>query len=294
MRPTYGLLLSFVFFSCLISTMQAQSIPLAERKDIRAYNPTEEKVYAINPWIDGGIGLGGMIISTTLIDKLRDKDVVDFASLDRDDVAGFDRWAFPDNADRREDAESASDVFFNASILLPFTLFLDKKIRKDWIDITALYVQTHALSSLTYAITPLGPTFIDRARPVAYYEDVDDSIRELGNNRNSFFSGHVSTTAVGTFFFAKVLSDYNPQWNGKQRALAFGLASLPPAYVAIKRIQALKHFPSDTVVGFGVGAFFGIMTPHIHKRWQRKHRSKLSIGGSYGDGAGVAGLGLTF
>lgn len=268
-----------------------------KKKGIRDYDPKTEQVYAVKPWIDGGIGVAGMLISTAGIDRLRDKDRVMVDDLDRDDVAGIDRWAFPKSVEARERAETSSDQFFNASIVLPFTLFISKKIRKDWVDITAMYIETHALSSLTYAYSPIGPTFIDRIRPVAYYPELDQTLpglRVQGNSRNSFFSGHVSTTAVGTFFFAKVLSDYNPQWSGTQRALIFGAAGLPPAFVAVQRVRALKHFPTDTVVGLGVGAFFGIMTPHIHKRWQRNHRSSLSIGGSFGDGAGGAGLSLRF
>ncbi len=127
-----------------------------------------------------------------------------------------------------------------------------------------------------------------------YYRELSYDERRAGNNRNGFFSGHVSTTAVGTFFFTKVLSDYNPQWTGTQRALAFTLAALPPAYVGVQRVRALKHFPTDSVVGLGVGAFFGVMVPQVHKVWQRRHVSQLSIGGHYGDGAGSAGLVLTF
>lgn len=270
---------------------------IAQNTSDDTYDPKTEKVYRVNPWVSGGIGVGGMLISTYGIDKLRDKDrfsLDDLNALNPDDVPGFDRYGLTRDPEKRESAESASDLFFNASVVLPLTLFVSKKFRKDWLDITTMYIETHALSSNFYAWSPAGPTFIDRLRPVAYYPEVDFGLRSQGNTRNSFFSGHVSTTAIGTFFFAKVLSDYNPQWTGGQRALAFGAASLPPIYVAVQRVRALKHFPSDTVAGLAVGAFFGIMTPQVHKNWQRKHRTKLSIGGSYGDGAGSGGLVLTF
>ncbi|MEM1358927.1 MAG: phosphatase PAP2 family protein, partial [Bacteroidota bacterium] len=149
-------------------------------------------------------------------------------------------------------------------------------------------------SSNAYAWSPLGPRFNNRVRPVAYYEDVDFGLRSQGNSRNSFFSGHANTTALGTFFFAKVLSDYNPQWNGRQRALLFGAAALPPIYVSWQRVRALKHFPSDTVMGLAVGAFFGIMTPQVHKNWAKKHRTHLSITGGYTADVGGAGFTLTF
>ena len=96
--------------------------------------------------------------------------------------------------------------------------------------------------------------------------DLDARTRGDEGNLNSFFSGHVSTTATGTYFFAKVLSDYNPQWTGKQRALLFGAATLPPLYVGVQRIRGLRHFPTDVAVGFGFGALIGILTPQIHKK----------------------------
>ena len=292
------LLLPLTLCTCVSAQNETPGKVKLTREMLRDYDPKTESVYKVRPWIEGlGIGVGGMLISTVGIDRLREKDPVNAADLRREDVWGVDRWAFPANAEARERAEASSDIGFNGAILLPLTLFVSKKIRKDFVDVLSLYIETHAFNSLTYAYTPLGPTFIDRIRPVSYYPELDDadpSTRVVGNNRNSFFSGHVSTTATGTFFFAKVLSDYNPQWNGGQRALLFGAASLPPVYVAVQRVRALKHFPTDTVVGLGVGALVGIMNPHVHKRWRARHRSELSFGGGFSDGAGGAGLSLRF
>lgn len=256
-----------------------------------------ESVYRVNPLASGAVGLGGMIVGTVGIDRLRRKDRItplELASLNPDDVPGIDRWALNLDEERIEGAEASSDLFFNGAILLPFTLFLDKKFRKDWLDITVMYLEAHALNANFYAWSPIGPTLSDRIRPVAYYDGIDEGFRSLGNTRNSFFSGHVSTTAIGTFFTAKVLSDYNPQWSGGQRALVFTAASLPPVFVAVQRVRSLKHFPTDTAVGLAVGAFFGIMTPQIHKNWQRKHRTRLSVSGSYANGAAAGGLVLSF
>ena len=254
----------------------------------------EEKVYRVKPLPELGaaaLGLGGTIYAFQVIN---DKDDFAVGDYDREDVPGYDSWAFPENLDRVERASGTSDIGFYAGIGLPFTLFFDRQIRRDWLDITTLYVQAQAANGLLYAVSPLGPMFIDRARPSVYYPERFPDGTADGGDLNGFFSGHVSTTAVGSFFFAKVLSDYHPEWSGGKRAMLFGLATLPPAYVSIQRVRALKHFPTDTVVGFGIGAALGIMTPHLHKRWQEKHRSKLGLSGAYsGDGAAV-GLSLTF
>lgn len=257
----------------------------------------EETVYKVNPWVSGGIGVGGMLIGTAGIDRLRRKSRLtpaELMSLNPDDVLGIDQWALRQDLEKNEGAEASSDLFFNTAIVLPFTLFFSKKYRKDWLSISTMYLEAHALNANFYAWSPVGPALVDRLRPVAYYEEVDAGFRALGNTRNSFFSGHVSTTAIGTFFTAKVLSDYNPQWTGAQRALVFTAASLPPIFVAVQRVRSLKHFPTDTVAGLAVGAFFGIMTPHIHKVWQRKHETRLSLSGSYANGVGGGGLVLTF
>ncbi|WP_420461043.1 phosphatase PAP2 family protein [Neolewinella sp.] len=269
----------------------------AQQLTDRSIDPKTESVYRVRTLYEGLGGLAVMLGSTAGIDDLRNKpDISDetLVRLQQTETGRLDRWGLEQDALRRRRGEEASDRVFNASILLTAGLFIDKKFRKDWLDIGVLYLQAHALSAATYAYSPLGPRFIDRYRPVVYYKELSYDERRAGNNRNGFFSGHVSTTAVGTFFFTKVLSDYNPQWTGTQRALAFTLAALPPAYVGVQRVRALKHFPTDSVVGLGVGAFFGVMVPQVHKVWQRKHVSQLSIGGNYRDGAGSAGLVLTF
>ena len=278
-----------LLFLCQCSWLAGQKFP-----DL---DPQTESVYKVRTLWEGLGGLALMGGSSAGIDALRRKPAISDATLDRlatTEVGRLDRWGLGRDALKRFRSEEVSDYFFNGSVLLPVTLFIDRKFRKDWLDIGVLYLQAHALSAFTYAYSPLGPRFIDRYRPIAYYASEDVDARNPGNNRNSFFSGHVSTTAVGTFFFTKVLSDYNPQWTGGQRALAFTLASLPPAFVAVQRVRALKHFPTDTVVGLGVGAFFGIMVPHVHKVWARNHRTRLSLGGGYSDGAGGAGVVLNF
>ncbi|MGB3800182.1 MAG: phosphatase PAP2 family protein [Lewinella sp.] len=283
-------------YRCLLPLLLCFSTLLSAQK-FPDLDPENESVYRVRTVWEGIGGLAVMVGATTGIDALRGKDPISEETLIRlqtTEVGRLDRWGLGRDAFKRYRSEEVSDYFFNGSVLLPITLFIDRKFRKDWLDIGVLYLQAHALSAFTYAYSPLGPAFIDRYRPIAYYESIEIPSREAGNNRNSFFSGHVSTTAVGTFFFTKVLSDYNPQWTGGHRAIAFTLASLPPAFVAVQRVRALKHFPTDTVVGLGVGAFFGIMVPHVHKVWARNHRSSLSLGGGYHDGTGGAGLVLTF
>ena len=279
----------FFLLPCLLllwHTATAQRTP--------AQDSPPEPVYRVKPLPElaaSAVGLGATIYAFQVIN---DKDRINVADYDRADVPGFDRWAFPESFERAGEASAASDLGFYAGIGLPFALFVDPGARQEYFKVITMYFEAQAANGLLYAASPLGPLFIDRARPNVYYPEQFEDGTTDGGDRNGFFSGHVSTTATGTFFTAKVLSDFHPEWSGGTRALVYGLASLPPAYVSIQRVRALKHFPSDTVVGFAVGAALGILTPELHKRWQRRHRSSISVSGGLSDGAGALGLSMTF
>lgn len=194
--------------------------------------------------------------------------------LNPNEVNSFDRSAVRQDPQKRREAAELSDHALNASLILPFSLFLDRKIRRDWLDVTLLYIEAQALSNNLYAWSPFGPTFVDRMRPVAYYAEVPLDERMDNKTRQSFFSGHTSSVATASFFMAKVYTDYHLHTAGK-KWLIYGLAAAPPTFVGIYRIKALRHFPSDVVVGGIVGAASGILIPHLHKKWQGKAHVSL-------------------
>ena len=106
-----------------------------------------------------------------------------------------------------------------------------------------------------------------------YYDQLSYDEKKSGENRNSFYSGHVATVAASTFFMAKVYSDYNPGI-GNNKYLLYGAATIPPLILGYCRVKALKHFPSDVAVGIGMGALVGIIVPELH----RFHEKDISLG----------------
>jgi membrane-associated phospholipid phosphatase len=228
-------------------------------------------VYKVNIWTTGALGIGGLVLSQEMLKKLSDAEPIPYStiiSLDKSQVNKFDRRALKQsNYEFASDAHNISVIMLTASFLLPFTLFIDRKIRKNWLDVTLMYIETQALASNLYIWT--GPMLKERYRPITYYEGkVDSDQLALGRNKHSWFSGHVTNTAAGTFFFAKVLTDYHPEWNGKWKIWA--AAAIPPAVVGYLRYRALKHFPTDIIAGYLVGAGSGILIPHLHKRKDEK------------------------
>jgi membrane-associated phospholipid phosphatase len=72
---------------------------------------------------------------------------------------------------------------------------------------------------------------------------------------------------------AKVYSDYNPGI-GDNKYLLYGAATIPPLILSYCRVKALKHFPSDLMVGIGMGALVGIIVPELH----RLQNKSISLG----------------
>ena len=256
-----------------------------------------EQLYKTKPLIELPVTALGFYLSQEKIKDFRNKPAFTgtLPTLTDNDVPGIDRWGLRQDPAKAEDIAKASDLIFISGQLAPFTLFAWKKYRKEWLDITTMYLEAQALQGLFYGYAPFGPNTVDRFRPRAFYDEVEDGERRNGNAQSSLFSGHVSTTATGYYFLAKVIDDHNPDMNGGQRVLLYGAATVPGVITAVLRVKALKHFPTDTAVGLGVGAISGIMVPEFHRWWQKRHaRSIAMITPLYGDGAGGLGFTLVF
>ena len=270
---------------CLSGTILAQEDSLQRTASV-------EKTYAVNYWISGGITLAGVLVNSTSHTRLRNKPGMTedhVQKITARGVNGFDAWGLRQDPNRKDKAALTSDGILYSSVVLPFFLFLDKDIRKNWIDISVMYAETQAINSNFYGWSPLGPTFIERYRPAVYYQELPLEERNFGNLRNSFYSGHVSSTATATFFAAKVFSDYHPEM-GAKKYLLYGLASLPPALAGFYRIKALKHFPSDVIVGGVIGAALGMLTPELHRR----AKGRASLSAVYTEQAKGVGLAYRF
>lgn len=229
------------------------------------------KIYHVRYLVDGVLVGGLGIADYSAIKRIKDKPALTVDELNflnsPSEVAlinRFDRWALHQKASDRPFYNNLSDYSLDGMILVPCLLAFNKTIRKDWADLLIMYVEGHAVTLFIYTYSFIGPTFQNRYRPRAYYTYFDVSTRETGQNRNSFYSGHVASTAYATFFMAKVYSDYHPDL-GAAKYLLYTAATIPPVVMSYLRIKALDHFPSDCAVGLMLGAFIGIIVPELHK-----------------------------
>jgi membrane-associated phospholipid phosphatase len=209
---------------------------------------------------------------------------MEIVSLNRYNVWSFDRRAlFQANPLQRDKANTVSDWAMNVTIFMPALLFIDKEIRKRWYDIIFLYIETQSINSNMY--TWAGPMFTKRKRPFVYYDEIPLDEKMKSGSTDSFFSGHTAWTAGASFFMAKIYADYHPELGSKKFWL-YAAALVPPAFVGLFRYKALKHFPTDILVGTVAGAAAGILIPHIHKiKGKSENFSVVPFAGPY---SGVA------
>ncbi len=197
--------------------------------------------------------------------------------LDVKTIWQFDRIAATQDVSFRDQAQSISDVCLYSSVLMPGLLAFDNTIRKDWLDLVILYSETHAIGSGIYAGTA---SLFKRSRPFMYNPDIPLADKLMNETRNSFYSGHVSSAASASFFMAKVYSDYHPELGNKKYWL-FAAALIPPSLVGYYRVKAMKHFPSDVIVGGILGASAGVLIPHLHKRKNTSGFSYVPFAGNF-------------
>lgn len=250
----------------------------------------ESDIYNVNPWIDGSITLAGAALNywgLDITDKKPPLDSLEISQLDANDINAFDRSATWQDASYIYQARDISDIGMQVSTLLPILLMLDKEIRQDWAPVILLFLQAEFITGSLWSWG--SAMHIDRIRPLVYNPDIEYDEKTFIRNKNSFFSGHVSTSATASFYTAKVYCDYHPEL-GNKKFIFYGLAVIPPAFTGYYRYKGMKHFPTDVLAGMAVGAAVGILVPHLHKKRKNENLTWIPVTGRY---TGLA-MSLTF
>jgi membrane-associated phospholipid phosphatase len=257
----------FIPFGSIILSLAVVSLvkPVYSQSPVR---DTTFHPYHVNYWATGSVLIAGIALEklgVPWISNKSDISIAELQALDRTDFTAIDRWALKQDPSNMNYYVDLSDNVLAGMVLLPALTMLDHDIRRDWLDVLLMYAETQIITNNIYLYAPFGPTFQDRLRPVVYYDALGYSeVRTRGANRSSFYSGHVASGASASFFTAKVFCDYHPEL-GWKKYLVYGAAALPPLILSYFRLRALAHFPSDLLVGLGVGALCGIVIPELHR-----------------------------
>ena len=242
---------------------------------------SQNKVYKTT-WTDGVISAAGIGISYWGLTRMNDKEPLSPEYLDwvamnpevaKAHISKFDRWTAGNFDDQ---VSNLSDIPFYTSFTLPLFFLADKKTRNDAGQIGLLYLETMAITGSFYT---QSASWINRNRPLVYNANPENDDRRDIKATNSFFAGHTAATASASFFTAKIFNDYFP--NSRAKPFVWAGAALLPALVGYGRLEAGKHFLSDNLVGYTLGASIGILVPHLHKISKNKNFSLMPVTGPY-------------
>lgn len=117
-----------------------------------------------------------------------------------------------------------------------------------------------AIASTGFAA--LFETGVRRPRPFMYGTAAPLSDRESTYGSLSFFSGHTADAFAITVATYETLSRLHSRW----RYVALGVGLATSTFVGASRVLAGDHFPTDVLVGAGVGASIGWLVPALHSR----------------------------
>jgi len=233
---------------------------------------SSESPYTVNlkselPYIAASAGLLGSGLLVKSINEEKPFTLEELNNLDLSKINKFDRGAVFNNS---SSARAYSDYALMTGALLPLYFLSNHNTRSDFIPLIIMGAEVYAITS-TLALN--SKFAFNRSRPLAYNPEFSDKFRMGKTSKLSFFSGHTAQTAGFSFFMAKVISDCHPNMATGQKIGLWSFAVSLPAVTGYLRVKGGKHFNTDVITGYAIGAFLGWAIPHLHK----KKESKLSI-----------------
>ncbi|MFC5283354.1 phosphatase PAP2 family protein [Pedobacter alpinus] len=243
-------------------------------------SPYETSFKYDGPAVAAGLGL--TYLGFTFVKNKSDLTPTELAGKSKEDVFFVDRFAagnFRDKADK-----DSYIPFYGSFAVAPIVALIDKNQRSHYGQITVLFLETMSAAAASFTITA---GLVQRSRPLVYNTSLLPEDRLDKDEQRSFFAGHTTATAAATFFAAKVFSDFNP--DSKLKPYVWAAAAAVPALVGYQRLRAGKHFLTDNLLGYGVGAACGILIPQLHKKTNQTNISVSPV-----MGFNYQGMGLTY
>ena len=202
------------------------------------------------------LGIGVLGLGLAIEGSASDPSLAEINALNPNDLNFLDRGAI-DNFSTT--AQNASDIIFYSATALPFITYFSNKCRSNGGVIALMALETALLNT---GITSIIKGSVERYRPFNYNPNVSEDMKLSSSSNFSFVSGHTSITAAFAFLTARVITDLHPDLNKKY--LVWTTAATLPAVIGILRVQAGRHFPTDVIGGYIVGAAIGYFVPSLH------------------------------
>lgn len=201
-----------------------------------------------------------------IIDYFLQPDVLTvegLAQLSPSDIPAFERDIIYFDTVAAHRADIWTDGLNAGSFLMSGAVILSTFKDKYSLLTTAVVYAEGAL--LTLGITEVLKSAVSRERPYTYNTELPDAYRLQKDPTSSFPSGHTSSTTYNCFFAARMLNDYYIKNDNKLlRAIVWSTAATYPLVTGYLRTVAGKHFYTDVLAGYVIGASIGLLNPSLH------------------------------
>lgn len=205
------------------------------------------------------MGVGGTlgVVSVMLDRRVSPFTDEDLSVLSLDNVWGIDRYST-----RHFDTQIASltDGLVLATFATPFVVLANRAGRNNSGQIGLIALEGALINS---GLINLTKVLVRRPRPYNFNPNAPIEYKINRKARYSFFSGHAATAAYFSFATAKMYNDLYP--DSRLGPWVWGSAVLLPAVTGFGRMRAGRHYLTDVLVGYAVGATIGILVPALHK-----------------------------
>ena len=194
--------------------------------------------------------------------RLTSMKPVDPAELNSDELKPWDRFAA---GWYNPKADKLSDIFgFGiGGSLIYVEAWATFSSGSAWIPLAEDALLLTEAIAWSAALNLNARAFRIHPRPLVYGSDAPASVRQAPEAAGSFYSGHASGAFLGAAFLSTVYPSRYPEfrYSGWLWAGSLTVASS----VAAMRVLAGRHFPSDIMVGAGVGTLIGWGIPTLHR-----------------------------
>jgi len=222
------------------------------------------------------IGVGVTTLAVVINNNSAEPQIDEINLLDVNNLNFLDRGVINNSS---QTAQDLSDVLLYGSIALPFVTYTTANSRSNGGAIILMIAETALINN---GITNIIKGTAARYRPFNYNPAVDIQTKLGSGSRKSFVSGHTSNVTAFSFLTARIITDLHPEMSHKY--IVWGTAITIPAVVGYLRVSAGKHFPTDVIGGYILGASVGYLIPRIHL----KNNKNLQL-----TTAGISGFNLS-
>ncbi len=202
------------------------------------------------------LGTGIVLHGTALLQERRPAPIwtgpLDPTTVPRFDRVAIGRWD--------PSAHRASNVLFGAALGLSLATGILAQNGEQPLVPVVIILETGLLSS---GLTNVVKEAVHRPRPYLYDPAIPPSLQKGRDDHLSFWSGHTANTSAITFATANMVQHSNAS-KGVKTVTWISAATIPAA-MGVLRVRSGRHFPTDVITGYAVGALLGWAVPYIHR-----------------------------